>query len=868
MTAPVGTLPPALLVPPGFTKKELERNEKARRALAVCHKMHRELLGVAKMFTRRPNIKLEWSFKTDSQVYHDTITMKVPIELGDLPEHDTRLCRKRDEDDILRCDACAMLEDVLITIIHEVAHIAKGTFEEVHPDERAAILRRAIDTEAKSKPNSARAKELKQRIDSADPRKFGDYLNLADLASPFLPFLLNCCEDIRVNVAMQDERPGTRKMFNAQTNRIFKRGFLHPDGSRTFWRDNPRNLQACIGVYCMTWGLPLDGKLQPEIVEKLESSEPLAKLVEKMSQAKSVRQIFRLSFPLLEEMRRLGFLLSPDDPEDEPEPEPEPKPEEQPDQDESEPQPKGDSEESDDGESSGDSGSNSTEDSDHSESEEDTNEESPSPGTDVSDDSPGEPSDDATDGDDDGTAPGGTDSEDDENSSEDSESGPSAGDDSSETDSDDSGGDSSVAEPDSDDGGNVVSEGNKPSDASGDGSEPSLDGPDTGQDDPALDQDGSDGPSTDTPECEPQNADKDSGEDDGEADGNPGNLDGEMTPPPVAEYTQEDMERDGTPEQVATMFNQFGRHGDDDNEGDESPVERRLDEEAIQRALEQLAVFDQPSLDVQGLRVTKNDDHTKAFGERGRASREQPDIPERLLVDALMKLRLVFQENAKTKSERHLRHGKVDGRALARRAPFDDDRMFKRNRHPGRRDHFVLVGIDCSYSTAAATDGFACRLDLMKASVFAMAELLHRLGVTFSVAAHSGSEHYVEIFEIKAPTDRWGRKERQALSQLQPYNANLDGHTLEYYRKVAAARTETDRSILYYTDGAMPAANFKEELFVLQREIATCQRTGIHLVGVGVETDSPKAHGLDTIRLDTVEDIPHLVTELKKRLGT
>ena len=95
--------------------------------------------------------------------------------------------------------------------------------------------------------------------------------------------------------------------------------------------------------------------------------------------------------------------------------------------------------------------------------------------------------------------------------------------------------------------------------------------------------------------------------------------------------------------------------------------------------------------------------------------------------------------------------------------------------------------------------------------------------------AHSGSYNKLDIFEIKAPKERWGNAAREALADLKPYSANLDGHTLEYYRKIVQARTETDRLLLYYTDGAMPAANYDEELEILQREIKLCEQMGIHL---------------------------------------
>jgi hypothetical protein len=97
--------------------------------------------------------------------------------------------------------------------------------------------------------------------------------------------------------------------------------------------------------------------------------------------------------------------------------------------------------------------------------------------------------------------------------------------------------------------------------------------------------------------------------------------------------------------------------------------------------------------------------------------------------------------------------------------------------------------------------------------------------------------------------------------------ANLDGHTLEFYRKVAERERATDKIILYYTDGAMPCENFDDELEVLQREIREAPRRNITVVGIGVRTDAPVEHGLDTIRIDSLEEVPRVVKDLESRLA-
>ena len=78
----------------------------------------------------------------------------------------------------------------------------------------------------------------------------------------------------------------------------------------------------------------------------------------------------------------------------------------------------------------------------------------------------------------------------------------------------------------------------------------------------------------------------------------------------------------------------------------------------------------------------------------------------------------------------------------------------------------------------------------------------------------------------------------------------------------------TDKIILYCTDGKMPAENHDEELEILQREIKICKQKGYTLLGVGIRTDSPVRHGLDTVQVDEHSDVVKVVRHLEKRLLT
>jgi len=133
-------------------------------------------------------------------------------------------------------------------------------------------------------------------------------------------------------------------------------------------------------------------------------------------------------------------------------------------------------------------------------------------------------------------------------------------------------------------------------------------------------------------------------------------------------------------------------------------------------------------------------------------------------------------------------------------------------------------------------------------------------------AENGGWMMSLDMYVIKDEHEPWDSKCRARLADLGPSGANLDGHSLEFYRKRCEESSATDKIIMYYTDGEMPAENYAEELDLLQENIAKCKRERITLMGVGIGTDSPANHGLDTIQVDGPEDLRKVVKHLGKRL--
>lgn len=345
-----------------------------------------------------------------------------------------------------------------------------------------------------------------------------------------------------------------------------------------------------------------------------------------------------------------------------------------------------------------------------------------------------------------------------------------------------------------------------------------------------------------------------------------------------------------TPEQIESMIAQATAHGDDQEDpanpysgapempGPSSPTDDADDieddwylpdhgqpKEPLKQALYQAEHFDTPSRWIQFTREYTDVDDPKArswqYGRHWGSQVEAVEVPRTVVTASIARMRRIFQENKATRMEGNLKRGKqFDPRTMGRRIPVDDPRIMRKRTRPGKKDHSVLIGLDVSGSTANGLDRHIVAMGA------AQAELCEATGVEFAIYAHTGMGSYLEIYIVKTWNEPWGPVQKKRLAMLRGSTANLDGHTMEYYRKAIERRPTTDKLIMYFTDGEMPAENYDEELWILQREIGICKKVGIRLVGVGVGTDSPKEHGLDTIRCDRMDDIPGMIQELEKRL--
>lgn len=335
-----------------------------------------------------------------------------------------------------------------------------------------------------------------------------------------------------------------------------------------------------------------------------------------------------------------------------------------------------------------------------------------------------------------------------------------------------------------------------------------------------------------------------------------------------------DIPEYGDQDEADQVLKIFGDH-------DEKPksIEEVSEEEAVDRAIVQGMYFTTPSYGVWGVwGVTEHryGDPTEAtdrgaWSARRHARRVGQDsdtsVPETYLGPALGQLRRAFSDNQLARRENGLKAGKINTRALGSRAWSGDERLFRKNNHPGKKDYSVEIAWDISGSNQGIN------LILGKRAVMAHSELLSRAGVEFEVFAHTGSMtkkeagYNLDIYWLKERHESLTTGIRQRINETAACAANLDGHALEFARKRLDTSQAKGKIILYYSDGKFPAANSREELEVFQREQRVCAQKGITLLGVGIRTDSPKAHGLDTVEVHEDGDLIKVIQHLGKRLN-
>ena len=779
----------------GLTTSQDNDFQQAREALSRFHMMTPQLNAFARAITKNKSLRVK---PTSRGAYTDgkDIYLSPPFALGsrDARRHDKALCAKRDENSILKCVACNTNEEILISLLHEIAHIAYGSFAPIKEHDKLKLTQLVLD-ELGAEDGSTRAAKIKERLEAQENSWPAEtYQAMAGRISPFLPPLVNALEDVRINHETMRSRQGTKKMFRAMFSSVMLNGFQTSDNRTITWETQPLNAQIEVGAMVKAMGFEFYHLLDPSVVEALEDKQ-LNELLERVPNASGADEVYYLSIKVLERFRAYGFCRAPDDPEDDDDDDEEPPPLEDPDET--------------------------------------------------------EPDDEDTDGDSDDQGEGSSEGEGTAGQDDQQHSG-SASDDSDDDLDDDPG-------------------------ASGD-----AEGDDDPENNNYGDQDAEDGDPWSQSDDEEEETSDDGDEDAASA--------GEGEETGAGDDGDSKDEHDDS-EEVAEIVNVWRGHGDENE-----PQGHDYDEEeALERAINQGQHFDTGSANVAGVRVHRADDPVMdgdlnitdivLNGEDVQvylASSNSDftiknEIDQRIVGSTYLKMRVMLDENRKSKMDRNRTSGRISTRVLGRRVETDDERLFQKRREPGKRDYHALIGFDFSGSTSDGRN-----IHLTKSAVLHQAEVLRKLGISFEVYGHSAWMYdmrswgrnkrfihdvvNVEIHNVKSTKEPWNQAAFDRLNSTMPSGGNLDGHTLEFYRKCLDKSNATDKLIIYYTDGYMPAMNYDEELELLQREIKECKKRGYTLIGVGINTDSPTRHGLPTVYVGSEGDLPSVVSHLEKHL--
>jgi hypothetical protein len=303
------------------------------------------------------------------------------------------------------------------------------------------------------------------------------------------------------------------------------------------------------------------------------------------------------------------------------------------------------------------------------------------------------------------------------------------------------------------------------------------------------------------------------------------------------------------------------------------PFEQEDTDRDYTKYIDQSLHMDKPSEHIEKVNVYKRGDPEGAHFFRDEPVDEV--VSESVVGGALLHARKAFADNDRASQEVNLKRGQVRTSTLGRRAWQNDPRLFQRSRQPGRKDYSVLVGIDLSSSSVGEEH------ELIRKCAMAQCSIMNRLGIRFAVYGHSGNRYHtkdwrgeiisstmaMDIVAIKEFDEPWSEDVQNRMKSVRPHGANLDGHTLEFYRKRLDEEATTDRILMYYTDGLMPYANREEELEVLEREIKTCQQKSYTLMGVEIGDGAQCPPELDTVKVLEESDVKKVVKHLEKRLA-
>lgn len=315
---------------------------------------------------------------------------------------------------------------------------------------------------------------------------------------------------------------------------------------------------------------------------------------------------------------------------------------------------------------------------------------------------------------------------------------------------------------------------------------------------------------------------------------------------------------------IEILTNACGISHDHDSSEHKDQNHDEVPDDVLVVVINQVENWDEYSFDLGGLELYNKKSRPKSF-----FMNEARDIPDATnLGPSVLHARRIFSDSKLDKNYHGIKKGKLDGQALGKRAWSNDERLFKRKIRAQGISSEVCIGLDISYST-----NYNGSIKQISEIGYYVSNLLDKLGVTFSVFAHS--TEYTKnrdglmqsIVTIKDVNDKWDNNSKDRVLSIAPCGGSLDGHNLEFYRKKLQASRANRKLLIYFTDGQIPETCTDIEIPILQREIGILKKSGIAMLGVGMYTDSPKNVGMDTVLVKDSKEIKTVLNEIEKRIA-
>ena len=247
--------------------------------------------------------------------------------------------------------------------------------------------------------------------------------------------------------------------------------------------------------------------------------------------------------------------------------------------------------------------------------------------------------------------------------------------------------------------------------------------------------------------------------------------------------------------------------------------------------------------------------------------------------------RAIAAKSLATRSHGH-RSGRLHAANLSRLA-VGDARVFSRKHESTSKDVAVELVVDCSGSMGGSKIHTACQ------AAYALSSVLDRLQIKNEVIGFTTKDignAYYDIGKVSSDTGvRFSRMEGLYMPILKGYDeriqssnvkerfgwlpntnilrSNVDGECVEIAARRLMARKEAGKIMIVLSDGYPAAAGSRGDLEQhLKRTVEDIGRSGVKVVGIGIESDAVKKFYPKSIVLNNVTQLPGAVIKELRHL--